>query len=294
MVNLLALLCLLVSGYLLQSLVFVACEECTPDTVNTNDRCSTPFDRFEWNLRNKSICSNGYNETGQKQIDTLFRAFSMSSVVDLVIIIDRSTSIRCEQFQCAKDLLIRMVSHLVRGGHMAIGPEHTRVAVVSFGIYVTSEYDGISDKQQAEKLNSCNFGSKVPDSAYPTNGSNLAAALKKAESILRAGQLNRKSKQILIIAGDGETTDDADKGYNIVRESIDNLKRLGVERFAIGQDGGWFDTKEREESVMKIATDLDHYACRYVWSLGLRKQGLPMVPTVQEGIYYIKMCIKIL
>ena len=199
--------------------------------------------------------------------------------LDLIFIIDRSNSIGEIEFNETKHLISELISFLSERRYISLNNKSTRIAVVSFGIQATPEFDGISD--EGNQIDACVFeerlnGMKLKNGA--TNQSRIPMALSRAENIFSSSRHDAdriNAKQILWIFFDGaEGVPLFYKG----RSSEDwakDLRDRGVQIFGVGV-GAWLKIDiERENRVSELATSNAHYACVETWMEILNKAPEP-------------------
>ena len=152
---------------------------------------------------------------------------------DLVILLDRSQSIGRHEFKAALDFLRTLIEV-----SMVVHPRYTRLAVLTFDVNVTVEFDHISS--EADRQGGCAlFGKDGSWNAMEweegKSGRDLSTALRKVQAIFQVAKLSRSSaKQVLMIVGDGEwfTSGDALQkaklGITILRDSGVNIYAVGI------------------------------------------------------------------
>lgn len=184
--------------------------------------------------------------------------------LDLVVIVDRSQSISEKGFNKTKTTLRLLLDYLVPDGRLYFHKNYARIAVLSFGKTVTSEFDGVTDDDRT--FDACETQRRIaslPPPEQQEGSTQLSSALLRARTIFGTRR-NENTKQVLWIFFDGETNEEA-----AIKSAIDQLAGDGVIVFsaAVGAvDGeGWLDTVEKENAVRQLAKDLDHTACVEVW-----------------------------
>ena len=194
--------------------------------------------------------------------------------LDLFFVIDRSKSIGELEFNQTKAFLHQLIAYLSARGHIRIARTRTRITVLSFGIYATPEFDGISDS--GSPIDACVLQDRL-DSLRLLNNDTLKSEIPRALS--RAGDILASSrshgtddnvKQIVWIFFDG--AEGARLSYNgrTSEEWAKELRNDGATIFSVGV-GAWLNVAiDRENRVAELATSKDHYACLETWSEILR------------------------
>ena len=199
------------------------------------------------------------NSVVQLQIGDFANDVGPNKVVDLVMVVDRSTGMGIERFIMS---LSKLAGALLQQ-YAVIHPDFTRTAVITFGGDSRVIFDYISNKTTTK----CGvFGGDSPTPwekvAYIQNdtyskGTNLREAFTQANHIFTAGRNKRSNaKQIVVLVTDGD--------YSTPDDPIDQVKTLkdaGVTIFAVGI-GNWL----KPGNVRILATKNAYYGHAKNWT----------------------------
>ena len=127
--------------------------------------------------KNYKQCLGGTRNAVSKMqaIDT---AFGRSNVTDVVFLVDRSKSIKSENFDIAKNTIKTLMAYLMLRRLIYFHPDYTRVSVASFGEQSMVEFDGINSSPNVAQA--CNVNDKLDHIELGTedrNTTNMISAL---------------------------------------------------------------------------------------------------------------------
>ena len=204
-----------------------------------------------------------------------------NKLVDLVLIIDRSTGLGEERFIME---LSKLTGAVLRQ-YAVIHPEFTRSAVITFGGDSRVIFDFISNKTNTHTK--CGvFGGDSPspwdqvtyirDSAA-AKGTNMREAFSQADTIFTAGRHNRPSaKQIILLVSDGDYSSNEDP-----INSAKQLKNNQVTIFVCGV-GNWL----KPGNVRILASQDGYYGTNANWTDMLTKNTLTSYSTGELLLFF--------
>ena len=167
--------------------ILVLCLTAVYTTADTTEHALTKDDTKRDSQ--SPVCQNNPSETNAK-MNAIDEAFSRSKTADFVILIDRSESITSKAFENTKETIRTLMNYLMLGRLLYLHKDYTRLAVLSFGVQTTVEFDGISD--DSGTVHACNFADKLSRLELGTSGrhgTNLEAALNVCTDYLSTATL---------------------------------------------------------------------------------------------------------